>query len=78
MVLCARALLVAEKMIAAGALARQLAARYQGWDGAEGRAILKGRRSLADLAARVERASLEPQPVSGRQERLENLLNTYL
>ena len=76
--LCARALLVAEKMIIDGELARQVAARYHGWDGAEGRAILKGRRSLADLAARVERASLEPQPVSGRQERLENLLNTYL
>ena len=76
--LCARALLVAERMMVDGELARQLAARYEGWDGAEGRAILKGRRSLADLAARVERASLEPQPVSGRQERLENLLNTYL
>ena len=76
--LCASALLVAEKMIGDGELARQVAARYQDWDGAEGRAILKGRRSLADLAARVERRAIEPQPVSGRQERLENLLNTYL
>jgi xylose isomerase len=76
--LCARALLVAEKMIADGELARQVAERYRGWDGAEGRAILKGKRSLADLAARVERQALDPQPVSGRQERLENLLNTYL
>jgi len=76
--LCARGLLVAEKMMVDGELARQLAARYQGWDGTEGRAILKGKRSLADLAARVERRALEPRPVSGRQERLENLLNTYL
>jgi len=76
--LCARGLLVAEKMMVDGELARQLAARYQGWDGTEGRAILKGKRSLADLAARVERRAIEPRPVSGRQERLENLLNTYL
>jgi xylose isomerase len=76
--LCARALLVAEKMINDGELARQVTERYRGWDGTEGRAILKGKRSLADLAARVERQSLEPQPASGRQERLENLLSTYL
>lgn len=76
--LCARALLVAEQMIIDGALADHVAARYAGWDGAEGKAILKGRRSLADLAARVEKKSSEPQPVSGRQERLEHLINTYL
>jgi xylose isomerase len=76
--LCARALRVAERMLGDDALAAQLAARYQGWDGPEGRAILKGRRSLDDLARRVERSGIEPQPVSGRQEQLENLLNTYL
>lgn len=76
--LCARALLVAEKMIDDGTLAEQVAARYAGWDAGEGKAILKGRRSLADLAARVEKKGIEPQPVSGRQERLENLINTYL
>ncbi|MDZ7632160.1 MAG: xylose isomerase [Gemmatimonadaceae bacterium] len=75
--LCARALLVAEKMIEDGELARHVAARYAGWDSAEGKAILKGRRTLAELAARVEKKGTEPQPVSGRQERLENLLNTY-
>lgn len=43
-----------------------------------GRAILAGKRSLADLAARVERENLEPKPRSGRQEYLENLVNCYL
>ena len=76
--LCARALLVAERMIADGALAGHVAARYAGWDGSEGKAILKGRRTLADLAARVDKKGIDPAPVSGRQERLENLLNTYL
>ena len=33
---------------------------------------------LADIAARVEAETLEPQPVSGRQEYLENLVNRYL
>jgi xylose isomerase len=76
--LCARALLVAERMIEDGALSEHVSARYAGWDGAEGKAILKGKRSLAELAARVDKKGGEPQPVSGRQEYLENLINTYL
>jgi xylose isomerase len=75
---CARALLAAARMIEDGALARHVTERYAGWDTAEGRAILAGQRSLDDLAARVERESLEPRPVSGRQEYLENLLNRYV
>jgi xylose isomerase len=75
--LCARALLIAEQMITDGALAAKVSARYAGWDGTEGKAILKGRRTLADLAARVERQGTEPQPVSGQQERLEHLINSY-
>ncbi len=76
--LSARALLVAEKMIEDGALQAQIDKRYAGWDSAEGRAILDGRRSLADLAARVESLGLDPQPHSGRQEWLEGLVNSYL
>ena len=76
--LCARALLVAEKMINDGALERAVQERYAGWDGKLGRAILQGKRSLADLATIVDKGSLEPQPVSGRQERLEALVNSYL
>ena len=76
--LCARALLIAERMIDDGTLQQQMQERYAGWDGSEGRAILKGRRSLAALAAMVDRKRIEPQPVSGRQERFENLVNRYL
>lgn len=75
---CARALLVAERMLADGALEAFVRDRYTGWDSEEGRAILTGNRSLADLAARVENERIEPQPRSGRQEYLENLVNSYL
>ena len=76
--LCARALLIAERIVDDGALTDHVDARYAGWDGKEGKAILKGKRSLADLAMRVEQGGVEPQPVSGRQEYLENLINSYL
>ncbi|MBX3607287.1 MAG: xylose isomerase [Piscinibacter sp.] len=75
--LCAHALLIAEKMIADGALAQQLRQRYSGWDGKLGRGILGGKRSLADLAALVDKESIEPRPRSGRQEALEALVNSY-
>jgi xylose isomerase len=76
--LCARALLVAEKMVEDGALAARLEQRYAGWDGKLGKGVLAGRQSLADLAALVEKTGLDPQPRSGRQEVLENLVNSYL
>jgi xylose isomerase len=75
--LCARALLVAEKILQDGTLARQVEERYAGWNGERGRAILEGRLSLEDLAREVERDGLEPAPRSGRQERLEHLVNGY-
>jgi len=76
--LCARALLVAEKMAADGELARRLEARYAGWKGKLGREILSGKASLAGLAAHVEKRGLEPQPRSGRQELLESIVNDYI
>jgi len=75
---CARGLLMAVAMIEDGALARHLAERYAGWDAPAARAILEGRVSLADLADRAEAEDLDPQPRSGRQEMLENLVNRYL
>ncbi len=74
----ARALTIAGRMIEDGALDRYLKERYAGWDGAEGKAILSGQRSLADLAATVEKGNSDPRPKSGQQEYLENLVNSYL
>jgi xylose isomerase len=76
--ICARALLVAEKMVLDGALQRHVDGRYAGWEGERGRAILDGRLSLEDLSREVEQRSLEPKPRSGRQERLEYLVASYL
>lgn len=75
---CARALIVAEKMIADGRLDSFVADRYAGWDSEEGKAILAGKRTLDDLARQVHEMALEPQPRSGKQEYLEGLVNRYL
>ena len=75
---CARALIVAEKMIADGRIESFVADRYAGWDGEEGKAILTGKRTLDDLARQAHDPALEPQPRSGKQEYLEGLVNRYL
>jgi xylose isomerase len=76
--LCARALLVAARMIGEGEIATHLVERYAAWDRKFGREVLAGKRSLAQLAAHIEKQDLEPQPRSGRQERLEALVNRYI
>lgn len=76
--LCARALLIAEKMLVDGALQRHVDTRYAAWDGERGRAILDGGLSLDDLARDVEQRNVEPPPRSARQERLEHLVASYL
>lgn len=70
----ARALLIAARIIEDGRLDRARAERYAGWDGAEAQAVLAGGVSLADLSARVLDRGTDPQPRSGGQERLENLV----
>ncbi len=75
---CARALLAAAAMIEDGTLAQYVKDRYAGWRSGEGRAILAGKRTLSDLAALVEKKRLNPQPVSGQQEYLENLVNRFV
>ena len=65
-------------MLDAGALSAPLTKRYEGWASPEGRAILGGQRSLADLADRALGSGFDPQPRSGRQEYLESLVNRYV
>ena len=50
--------------------------RYAGWDGELGKAITGGA-SLEALAARVNDPGISPTPRSGRQERLENVVNRF-
>jgi len=74
----ARGLLIAARMIEDGQLAAHVKERYAGWETPEGKAMLSGQKSLADIAAMVEAKNHEPQPRSGRQEYLENLVNSYV
>ncbi|MFO1203374.1 MAG: xylose isomerase, partial [Tabrizicola sp.] len=73
---CARALRGAAALLESGELEAARKARYVGWDTPAAKAMLKG--SLDEAAARVINEKLEPQPRSGRQERLENLWNRYV
>jgi len=75
---CARAFLAGADMLDAEALTGPVAERYAGWADAEGRTILAGQRSLADLADRALAPGFDPQPRSGRQEYLESLVNRYV
>jgi len=74
--ICARGLKAAAKMIEDKALSAPLAARYAGWESATAKAMLGS--GLEDIAARVERENINPEPVSGRQEMLENIVNRYV
>lgn len=73
---CARGLIAAAAMLEDGGLERMRAERYAGWDRPEAKAMLSS--DLASIAARVESEGVDPQPVSGRQERLENWVNRFM
>ena len=75
---CARAWEIAMKMVADGALEKHVAGRYAAWDKPANKKMLDGKATLADIAARVDKEKLDPQPKSGRQEYLENLINRYM
>ena len=74
----ARALLIAEKMITDGKFAQVTEDRYAGWKGSFGQDVLSGKLGLDAVAQRVLDQNVDVQPVSGRQERIENLLNSYI
>jgi xylose isomerase len=71
----ARALLVAADMLEKETLTGVRAARYGGWDGDLGQSILGGGATLESLEPAVADGSINPEPVSGGQEYLENRVN---
>jgi len=71
----ARSLLVAAALIEDGHLEALRAERYAGWRSDEGKKLLAGDYSLADLHEQVIVGNIDPPPVSGRQEQIENLVN---
>ncbi|MBP1631757.1 MAG: Xylose isomerase [Acidobacteria bacterium] len=74
----AQSLLVAARLIEDGALEAARDRRYAGWSGPLGASILEGPATLAGLEEQVASGGIEPAPVSGRQEALENLVNRAL
>ncbi|ETX14283.1 xylose isomerase [Roseivivax halodurans JCM 10272] len=73
---CARGLKAAAAMLEDGGLEAARTERYAGWELAENSGMLTS--DLATIAERVEREGLDPQPRSGRQERLENWINRFV
>jgi xylose isomerase len=74
----ARALLMADRMLEEGKLTALVRERYAGWEGSLGRQILAGQLSLEEISDQVLAQAIDPQPRSGRQEMLENLVSRYL
>ena len=73
---CAAGLKAAAAMLADGRLEAARTERYAGWDSPDGQALLHS--DLAQISARVLAEDINPEPTSGRQERLENLVNRFL
>ncbi len=74
----ARGLLGAARMLEGRELEAFVTARYAGCDSGLEQAIQKAARSMAELARSVAEKKLGAATVSGRQERLENLVNRSL
>ena len=71
----ALSLLVAAEMIEDGTLEAARAARYSGWSTGIGTEIMDGDLNLSALEKLVATGEIDPAPVSGRQEQLENIVN---
>ena len=75
---CARGLKAAAAMIQEGTLPGFVDDRYQGWSETEAQKMLSGGYSLSDIEGYVRKGDVNPEPVSGRQEYLENVVNRFV
>lgn len=73
----ARGLKNAAKMIRDRRLEKLVKVRYSGWDSGLGKKIEQGKVGFEELETYTLKHG-EPEPQSGRQEMLENLLNEYI
>ncbi|KIN60063.1 Xylose isomerase [Sulfitobacter noctilucae] len=73
---CARGFKAAVAMLEDGTLEAMRAERYAGWDSTQGKALLES--DFASIAAELEAGDVNPQPRSGRQEILENIVNRFV
>ena len=65
-------------MLEDGSLQQNLVSRYAGWEAEFGGAIMNGGYDLEGLTAKVMDEHINPQPVSGKQEFLENIVNRFV
>ncbi len=73
---CARGLKAAAAMLEDGKLEAARAARYSGWARPDAQALLSS--DLDSITTDVLTQGINPQPCSGKQEKLENLVNRFL
>jgi len=71
----ARSLLVAADMLEQRTLETNRDRRYAGWEDELGKGILGGSVSIDELEQRVAAGAIDPRPVSGGQELLEEMVN---
>lgn len=72
--LCARAFLNAAKLFEEKTLSSIVDKRYAGWDSTDAQAMLRGGIKLEEIASKAEARNLNPEPWSGKQELLENMV----
>jgi len=75
---CARGLKAAAAMLADNALEAPLQARYAEWDSEPARSMLDGKMGLDAIEEHVRDNAINPEPRSGQQEKLENIVNRYV
>ena len=74
---CAAGFKAAAKMLEDGALEDLRRERYAGWENEKAQQMLE-EGDLGSIADRVTSDGINPEPRSGRQERLENIVNRYV
>ena len=73
---CARGLKAAAALLKDGRLEEMRSARYADWEKDQGKKIKSA--DLSELSDLVISGDIRPEPRSGRQERLENLVNSVI
>ena len=71
----AKSFLIAMDLLEEETLTKARADRYTGWKADLGMYIMSDAASLESISDRVLEEGIDPQPISGRQEALENLVN---
>lgn len=74
----ARSLLNAAAMIEGGELDNLVSERYAGWHSEAGKTLLSAGSNLEAISDAAVAAKIDPQPRSGRQEYVENIVSRYI